>query len=100
MLRFKYQFRPAAQARASEAALAGFAKFGKAAGSTFNAAYRPTACNAPQSPFNGSKGCFGVMPVYDASSPVNTHPPDTSQAVLCRSARKPLGTLTTCWSEI
>src|SRR5690349_18604445 len=88
MFRFRYQFRPTDQAWAAEAEVLGLAKLGNAPGSTSNCAYRPTIWQAPHCPRFGSKGCFGMMPLGDASSPVRSQLPEISQAVFCTLALK------------
>ncbi len=61
--RFKYQFRPADQAVALVAEVAGLAKFGNALSSMSSEPYRPTNCQAPQPPVERSNGWNGVTPV-------------------------------------
>src|SRR5258708_34807607 len=75
---FKYQFRPADQAVAFVAEVAGLAKFGSALSSMSSEPYRPPNSQAPQPPVEGPNRRHGCTPASAASSPVNTHDP-----VLC-----------------
>ena len=85
MFRFRYQFKPADHARAAEAEAAGLAKIGKPR------CPRPDPRSAPPPAMRPTavariKRMFRRHAVVRASSPVNTQPPVTSQAVFCKFA--------------
>src|SRR4029453_18506419 len=53
--------------------------FAKVSGSTLNAEYLATSCNAPHSPLDGPKLCLGRTPRSEVASPVSTNDPVTFQ---------------------